>query len=219
MLMTIDRFVAICKPLRYHSIINNRLMTLLCYIVWFFAALFGLAMTLIAFQLPYCGPNRVKNCFCANQFLIVLACVDITLAKRNRFIVGMCVHYFPLSVIILSYILIIRVVHLSANNGNWQKAFYTCTTHLFVIGLYFIPRLIAYCINQASLILDADLNVLIVFLYTFIPHLANPIVFCLRTKETRTILGQMFNSNHPRFEISSRRRVKQHCASIILKCH
>ncbi|OCT56830.1 hypothetical protein XELAEV_18004360mg [Xenopus laevis] len=184
-----------------------------------FAALFGLAMTLIALQLPYCGPNRVKNCFCANQFLTVLACVDVTLAKRNRFIIGMCVYYFPLAVIILSYILIIRVVHLSANNGNWQKAFYTCTTHLIAIGLYFIPRLFAYCINQAPLIIDADLNVLIVFLYTFIPHLANPVIFCLRTKETKQILGQMFSSKHPKFEVRSRRRVKRHCASISLKSH
>ncbi|OCT93398.1 olfactory receptor 56A5 [Xenopus laevis] len=183
MLMAIDHYVAICKPLRYHSIITNKLVTLLCYMLLPFAALFGLAMTLIAVQLPYCGPNRVNNCFCASQFVIILACSDVTLEKRNRFITGMCVHLFLLAVIILSYILIIRAVHLSANNGNQQKAFYTCTTHLIVIGLYFIPRLFAYCTSQIPLILDPDLNVLIVFLYTFIPHLANPIIFCLQTKE------------------------------------
>ncbi|OCT56350.1 hypothetical protein XELAEV_18004354mg [Xenopus laevis] len=194
MLMAIDRYVAICKPLRYHSIINNRLVILICYFCSVCAALIGLALTLIAGILPYCGPNRVKNCFCATQSVIVLACVDVSLERKKGFIIGMCVHLFPLSFIILSYILIIRVVHLSANNGNWQKAFYTCTTHLIVIGLYFIPRLFVYSITQIPLILDADINVLILCLYTFIPHIASPIIFCLGTKEIRNILRQMLNN-------------------------
>ncbi|XP_041437150.1 olfactory receptor 6B1-like [Xenopus laevis] len=192
MLMAVDRYVAICKPLRYHSIISNRLVTLLCYIVWLFAVLIGLAITLNAGLIPYCGPNRAKNCFCSNATVIVLSCVDVSLERRKIFIIAMCVHLFPLTVIILSYILIIRVVHLSANNETWQKAFYTCTTHLFVIGLYFIPRLFLYSTNQIPLFLDVDINVFILCLYTFIPHLANPIIFCLRTKEIRNILVQMF---------------------------
>uniref|UniRef100_A0A1B8Y8T5 Olfactory receptor n=1 Tax=Xenopus tropicalis TaxID=8364 RepID=A0A1B8Y8T5_XENTR len=217
MLMAIDRYVAICQPLRYHSIISNKLATLICYFLWPFAALIGLAMTLIALKVPYCGPNRVKNCFCASQFLIVLTCVDVTLEKKERFIIGMCVHIFSLAVIILSYILIIR--HLSANNGNWQKAFYTCTTHLLVIGLYFIPRLFVYSTSQIPLILNADINVLIVCLYTFIPHLASPIIFCLGTKEIRNILGQTFNSILPRAEHRPRTSMKRHCTSITLKRH
>eukprot|EP00079_Xenopus_tropicalis_P013324 XP_002941597.1 PREDICTED: olfactory receptor 2AT4-like [Xenopus tropicalis] len=194
MLMAIDRYIAICQPLRYHSIISNKVATLLCYLFWIFAALIGLAMTLIAVQVPYCGQNRVKNCFCASQSVIVLACVDVTLERRKGYSIAMCVHLFPLAVIILSYILIIRVVHLSANHENWQKAFYTCTTHLLVIGLYFIPRLFVYSTSQAPLILDADINILILCLYTFIPHLASPIIFCLRTKEIRNILGQIINT-------------------------
>ncbi|KAE8628103.1 hypothetical protein XENTR_v10007319 [Xenopus tropicalis] len=193
MLMAIDRYVAICQPLRYHSIISNKVLTLLCCMFGFCAALYGLYITLIAVQVPYCGPNHVNNCFCSNQAVIVLACVDVSLEKRERFIIGMSVHLFPLAVIILSYILIIRVVHLSANNGNWQKAFYTCTTHLIVIGMHFIPRLFVYSTSQTSLIFDDDINVLIVCLYTFIPHLASPIFFCLRTIEIRNILGQTFN--------------------------
>ncbi|NP_001165778.1 olfactory receptor family 52 subfamily D member 1 S homeolog [Xenopus laevis] len=202
MLMAVDRYVAICKPLRYHSIINNRLVTLICYFCLVCAALIGLAITLIAGILSYCGPNRVKNCFCASQSVIVLACVDVSLERKKGFIIGMCVHLFPFAFIILSYILIIRVVHLSANNGNWQKAFYTCTTHLIVIGLYFIPRLFVYSITQIPLILDVDINVLILCLYTFIPHIASPIIFCLGTKEIRNILRQTFNNI---FHMKSRR--------------
>ncbi|KAE8628098.1 hypothetical protein XENTR_v10007314 [Xenopus tropicalis] len=217
MLMAIDRYVAICQPLRYHSIITNKLVALFCCFSWLFAALIGLIITLIAVQVPYCGPNRVKNCVCASQAVIVLACVDTTLERRKGFIIAMCVHLFPLAVIILSYILIIRVVHLSANNGNWQKAFYTCTTHVIVIGLYFIPRLCLYIINLIPLVLDPDINMLIVFLFTFVPHFANPIIFCLRTKEIRNILGQICDSICPRAELRFRTPAKRHCSSIILK--
>ncbi|OCT56829.1 olfactory receptor 6B1 [Xenopus laevis] len=203
MLMAIDRYVAICKPLRYHSIISNRLATLLCCKFWLFAALIGLAMTLNAGQLHYCGPNRVKNCFCANPAVIVLSCVDITLERRIGFIINMCVFLFPLTVIILSYIPIIRVVHLAANNETWQKAFYTCTTHLIVICLYFIPRLFLNSTSQIPLTLNADTNTLIVSIFTFIPHLANPIIFCLRTKEIRNILGQRFSGIFHRAEHKS----------------
>ncbi|NP_001079314.1 olfactory receptor class I xb242 [Xenopus laevis] len=193
MLMAIDRYVAICKPLRYHSIINNKVVTLLCWFWWLCAALIGLMIALMTGQLPYCGRNRVENCFCTNAVVLVLACADITLERKKRFIIAWSVHLFPLTVIILSYILIIRVVHLSANNENWQKAFYTCTTHLLVIGLYFIPRLFVYSTSQIPLILPPDLNVLLICLYTFIPHLASPIIFCLRTKEIRNMLGLTFN--------------------------
>ncbi|KAG8431393.1 hypothetical protein GDO86_018897, partial [Hymenochirus boettgeri] len=190
MLMAVDRYVAICKPLRYHSIIGNRLVGFACYFFWILAAIIGLAIVLIAGLLPFCGPNLVKNCFCASPSVIILACVDVTIARRIGFIIGMIVHLLPLSVIIISYIIIIRVVHSSAGNENWQKAFYTCTTHMFVIGLYFIPRLFVYVTGQIPLILNADLNVLIFCLYTFIPHVASPIIYCLRTKEIRNICGQ-----------------------------
>ncbi|XP_041437279.1 olfactory receptor 1-like [Xenopus laevis] len=194
MLMAIDRYVAICKPLRYHSIISNRLVTLLCYFLWFLAALVGLISATIAGQLPYCGPNRVRNCFCVNSAVTVLACVDVTLARRTAFIIVMCVLLLPLAFIILSYIHIIRVIHLPTINKNSWKAFYTCTTHLMVIGLYYIPRVFVYSTSQIPLILDADINVLLLCLYTFVPHLANPIIYCLRTKDIRIIFGHIFKN-------------------------
>ncbi|XP_018098210.2 olfactory receptor 688 [Xenopus laevis] len=194
MLMAIDRYVAICKPLRYHSIISNKLVTLLCYFFWVLAALIGSIVAVIAGQLPYCGPNRVRNCFCVNSAVTVLACVDVTLARRTVFTLAMCVLLLPLAFIILSYILIIRVIHSSTNNENSWKAFYTCTTHLMVIGLYYIPRVFVYSTSQIPLILDVDINVLLLCLYTFVPHLANPIIYCLRTKEIIHIFGLSFNN-------------------------
>uniref|UniRef100_A0A1B8Y8T7 G-protein coupled receptors family 1 profile domain-containing protein n=1 Tax=Xenopus tropicalis TaxID=8364 RepID=A0A1B8Y8T7_XENTR len=192
--MALDRYVAICQPLRYHSIISNKLVTLLCYFLWAAAALIGSIVAAIAGQLPYCGPNRVKNCFCISSAVGALACVDVTLARRTVFTLAMCVLLLPLAVIILSYVLIIRVIHSSTNTENSWKAFYTCTTHLMVIGLYFIPRVFVYSTGQIPLTLDADINVLLLCLYTFIPHLANPVIYCLRTKDIRNVFGHILKN-------------------------
>ncbi|KAM4796204.1 LOW QUALITY PROTEIN: olfactory receptor 10G9-like [Rhinophrynus dorsalis] len=192
MLMSFDRYVAITKPLRYHSIISNKLTSVLCCFLWVFAALIGSVVALIAVRLPYCGPNKVKNCFCVNSAVTVLACMDVTSVRQIVFIIAMVVLLVPLAFIILSYVLIIKSIHSSSRSVKWQKAFYTCTTHLFVIGLYYIPRVFVYTSSQVRLILDADVNVLLLCLYTFIPHLANPIIYCLRNKDIKIILERVF---------------------------
>ncbi|MEE6516616.1 hypothetical protein FKM82_026211 [Ascaphus truei] len=180
MLMTIDRYIAICQPLRYSSIISNKLVAILCSFSWVFAALNASISASLAAQLPYCGPNKVKNCFCVISAVTVLACVDVTSVRRIAFSIAMFVLLLPLAFIIFSYIIIIKTIHSSTRSENWQKAFYTCTTHLFVIGLYFVPRVFVYISSQA------------LCLYTFVPHVANPIIYCLRTTEIKRTLGNVF---------------------------
>ncbi|MEE6473322.1 hypothetical protein FKM82_009953 [Ascaphus truei] len=192
MLMAVDRYVAICKPLRYSSIISYKLVAILCGFFWVFAALIASITASLVSQLPFCGPNKVNNCFCLNSAVTVLACVDVTSVRRIAFTIAMFVLLLPLAFIIFSYIIIIKTIHSSARSENWQKAFYTCTTHLFVIGLYFVPRVFVYISSQVRLILNADLNVLLLCLYTFVPHVANPIIYCLRTKEIKRTLGNVF---------------------------
>ncbi|XP_018105955.1 olfactory receptor 1496 [Xenopus laevis] len=188
MLMAIDRYVAICTPLRYHSIITNKLVTIICYCFWMFNGTRVSVISALAAKLHYCGPNKIKNCFCSLTFLIPLACEDQTFLKTLSYIFAMVVLLLPLSIILLSYILIIIVVHSAAGSENWQKAFYTCMTHLFVIGLYYVPRVFVYSISQIAFMVDANVNVLILCLYTYIPHVASPIIYCLRTKEIRSVL-------------------------------
>ncbi|XP_069828860.1 olfactory receptor 6P1-like [Dendropsophus ebraccatus] len=191
MLMAVDRYVAICKPLRYHTIINNRLVTILCLLFWLFAAIIGLVITSLGLWLPYCGPNRIKSCFCSLTPVAILSCVDSALARRTGFIIALFAHLSPLSFIVFSYIIILSKMCSLGRSENWQKAVYTCTTHWFVIGLYFIPRLTVYTYNQFQLIPNADVNVLLICLYTFAPHFTSPIIFCLRTEEIKKTLRDL----------------------------
>ncbi|XP_040278487.1 olfactory receptor 6B1-like [Bufo bufo] len=188
LLMAMDRYVAICKPLRYHTIVSNRVVTILCLLIWVFAAIVGLVITTLGLWLSYCGPNRIKSCFCSLTPVAVLSCADSASARRTGFIIALFAHVCPLSFIVFSYIISLSKLSSLGRSENWQKAFYTCTTHGFVIGLYFIPRLTVYTYNQVQLIPNADLNVLLICLYTFVPHFASPIIFCLRTEEIKRTL-------------------------------
>ncbi|KAM4702146.1 olfactory receptor 2AP1-like [Discoglossus pictus] len=190
MLMAIDRYVAICNPLRYSSIINNKLISLFLFFSWVCAGIIPSIIVGMDVTLPYCGPNKVNNCFCTHPSVVVLACTDVSFVRRMAFYIAYCALCGPLVIIILSYIFIIKTI-CSRQSDTWEKAFYTCSTHLLVIGLYFLPRLFVYSTSQIPLILPSDMNVLLLFLYTFVPHLASPVIYCLRTQEIKRTLGSV----------------------------
>ncbi|XP_040278594.1 olfactory receptor 2AP1-like isoform X2 [Bufo bufo] len=185
LLMAVDRYVAICKPLRYPSIITNRRTILLCCFFWLFTAIIGLVIALLDSNIPLCGQNKIRSCFCTNTGVLSLACKDVRVIKHLIFGIAMFVLLLPLAFILFSYGVIIRVIISQTQCDSRRRAFYTCATHLCVIGLYFFPRIFVYVANQVKLILNEDINVLILCLYTFVPHMANPIIYCLRTKEIR----------------------------------
>ncbi|XP_075053965.1 olfactory receptor 52K2-like [Mixophyes fleayi] len=192
MLMAGDRYVAICKPLRYPSIITHKVTIATCLFSWLLAASIALVNPFLVAYLPFQRQNKIISCFCSTSSLLRLARVDVTSTRQSLLVVALCVLLIPLFFIILSYIIIIKSIHLSGHADSWQRAFYTCTTHLFVISLYFIPRVSVYIVNYTQLILNPDVNVLILCLYSYFPHVANPIIYCLRTEEIKCSIGNIF---------------------------
>ncbi|XP_040195442.1 olfactory receptor 2AP1-like [Rana temporaria] len=184
LLMAVDRYVAICKPLRYPSIINNRRTILVCCFFWLFTSIIGVTIAVLDSGERLCV-QEVRSCYCTNSGVLSLACNDVTSLKRTIFIIAMLVLLLPLFIILFSYGVLIRVIITQSQSVNRRRAYYTCATQLSVICLYFIPRIFVYVANQLKLILNEDVNVLILCFYTFVPHMANPIIYCLRTKEIR----------------------------------
>ncbi|XP_053312595.1 olfactory receptor 1-like [Spea bombifrons] len=190
MLMAFDRYVAICKPLRYSSIITNRLTMCTCFVLWILASIYSSINATWHSQFPHCHSRKINNCFCVNVAVIILTCEDTRLLRVTSFNVAMVILLLPMSLIILSYIVIIATIASSSQENNWQKAFYTCTTHLFIIAMYYGPRVFIYTSYQFNLVFSLDMSVLILCLYTYIPHMANPIIYCLRNREIRQIIGK-----------------------------
>ncbi|XP_072254676.1 olfactory receptor 2M3-like [Pyxicephalus adspersus] len=189
MLMAIDRNVAICSPLRYTSIITNKVVTISCGICWIIlSSSINSVAAILASQIPLCGPNKVNSLFCGYTAYAALACADISGPRKIVFVNAMVVLLLPLGLILGSYIKIIAVIS-STRSENLRKAFYTCVTHLLVIILYFTPRIFMYIVSNVPFVtIKPDMSVLLLSLYSFIPHMANPIIYFLRTKEIKQTL-------------------------------
>ncbi|XP_063297545.1 olfactory receptor 1-like [Pelobates fuscus] len=195
MLMAADRYVAICMPLRYSSVVTNKLTMYMCSLLWMLASIYASINAIWYSSFPYCHSRKINNCFCVNMAVMVLACGDISLLKQTSFYVAMAILLFPLAFIIFSYIIIIIVtIYSSVRSENLQKTFYTCTTHLFIIAMYFGPRMFIYTAYYINLVFSLDMSVLILLLYTYIPHMASPIIYCLRTREIMQIVEKIFTT-------------------------
>ncbi|KAM4045557.1 olfactory receptor 52K1-like [Anomaloglossus baeobatrachus] len=190
MLMAVDRYVAISKPLRYFSIVTNRRTIIICIFLWFLAALSSLTNAVWSAHFTFCGPRKVNSCFCVSMAVVALACGDNSFHRQTSYYIAMVVLLGPLCYIIISYVLIIVRVRSSVRNEGLQKAFYTCVTHLFIITMYYGPRVFVYQIYKLNIVFSLDISVLLFCLYTYIPHVMSPIIYCLRTQEIRQVIGR-----------------------------
>ncbi|KAM5181196.1 olfactory receptor 1M1-like [Mantella aurantiaca] len=196
MLMAFDRYIAICNPLRYSSTVTYKLTVFLCSLMWFSMAVITL-VTLIIAKHPFCGPNQVVSFFCNSSTLMRLACVDMNSTREILLIVALVVLFGPLALVMLSYAAILFSILSLSHSGGWRKAFHTCVTHLFVITLFYVPRVFVYIANYVKLVLTPDLGVFLIVLQSYLPHLANNFIYYLRTEEIKNIIfitsTEMFN--------------------------
>ncbi|KAM5182242.1 olfactory receptor 6B1-like [Mantella aurantiaca] len=192
MLMSFDRYVAICNPLRYHSMITNRAAVMMCCFAWLVGSSVGLYVTSWILPLPFCGPNRIRLFYCSLSHVAVLSCTDTAAIRRNGFYAGLTMHIGPLTLILMSYIAIIVRLSLTSHSENWKKLYNTCMAHWFVMTLFYLPRVIDYGV-QAQILYNTDVFVLLSCLYAFVPHFSSPIIFCLRTQEIKKTLRKILS--------------------------
>ncbi|XP_073473811.1 olfactory receptor 1M1-like [Aquarana catesbeiana] len=192
LLMAVDRYVAICYPLRYAAIINIRMTVLACGLCWVVLTPSTIiVITARISQIVLCDRDKINTLFCTHTAISALSCTDVSSLRVMAFTSALVVLLACLTLIILSYILIIREIS-STHSENWGKAFYTCTTHLLVISLYYVPRIFVYIVTNTPLLkIQNEINVLLLCLYSFVPHLASPIIYFLRTKEITETLRKV----------------------------
>lgn len=189
LIMALDRFIAVCFPLKYPVLITNNIISLACGISWIGTFLRMMAVVFHALSLPYCNSNIIMQCYCDHISITDLACgggvkyvrtVAVTLAMFSLLL--------PLSFILFSYISIFAVVLRVTNTEGRYKTLSTCTPQLLISCLYYLPRCLVYLASVTGFSFSLDIRILLILLYSLLPCAVNPIIYCLKTKEIKDIL-------------------------------
>ncbi|XP_042152503.1 olfactory receptor 2AT4-like [Oncorhynchus tshawytscha] len=194
-IMALDRYVSICFPLRYPMIIKNSTIHILSTTAWIVAKACPLMMVIRAYPLPYCDSNKIMQCYCDHIAITTLACTDRVPYSFPAFIFAMLALLGPLAFIIFSYCsIIVAVVQIASPQGR-LKTLSTCSGQLIIIALYYLPRCFIYLASNIGIRFSTDLRIVIIMLYSLLPPMINPLIYCFKTKHIKTSLMKRFKKS------------------------
>ncbi|EDM18060.1 rCG39676, partial [Rattus norvegicus] len=184
MVMAYDRYVAICKPLQYPSIITDQFVVRAAIFVATRNGILTMPIPIFSSQLRYCA-RIIKNCICTNMSVSRLSCDDITFNKLYQFVIGWTLLGSDLILIVLSYSFILKAVLRIKAEGAVAKALSTCGSHFILILFFSTVLLVLVITNLARERIPPDVPILLNILHHLIPPALNPIVYGVRTREIK----------------------------------
>ncbi|KAM4019452.1 olfactory receptor 5F1-like [Anomaloglossus baeobatrachus] len=192
--MACDRFVAICRPLRYMVIINRTVCVYFAAFAWLSGVLNSTINTLVTSNLDFCGSNSINRLYCEVQPLIRLSCssthLSDILATLSAAVFGVSCLLF----ILISYTFILVVIMKMPSKSSRHKTFSTCTAHITVVVLYFGGLIFIYLLpnDSSSQWLDSGVSMI----YSTVTPMLNPIIYSLRNHQVIGALNNMVKCNY-----------------------
>ncbi|KAL1780123.1 olfactory receptor 1468-like [Sigmodon hispidus] len=180
-IMAYDRYVAICFPLHYTSIMSPKLCVCVVVLSWVLTMLYSLLHTLLLAQLPFCEDNVIPQFFCDISALLKLACSDTYINELLIFILGGLVIVFPFIFIVVSYVQIIWSILKISSARVIHKVFSTCGSHLSVVSLFYgtIIGLYIFPSTNNSMVKE----IVMAMMYTVVAPMLNPFIYSLRNRD------------------------------------
>ncbi|XP_043414545.1 olfactory receptor 13G1 [Prionailurus bengalensis] len=188
--MAYDRYVAICFPLRYSTIMNHHMCVALLSIAMVIAVTNSWVHTGLILNLTFCGPNNIDHFFCEIPPLLSLSCSPVRINEVMVYVADISLAIGDFSLTCLSYGFIIAAILRIRTAEGKRKAFSTCSSHLIVVSLYYCPVIYTYIRPASSYSFERDK--VIAALYTLVTPTLNPIVYSLRNKEMQTGIQKVF---------------------------
>ncbi|KAM9166759.1 olfactory receptor 14C36-like [Mergus octosetaceus] len=188
--MAYDRYVAICEPLHYGSLVGSRACAQMAAAAWGSGFLDALLQTTNTFSLPLCQGNAVDQFFCEIPHILKLSCSGSDYLKEVRpLVVSACLAFGCFVFIVLSYVHIFRAVLRMPSKQGWHKAFSTCLPHLAVVSLFVSTAIVAYL--KPPSISSPSLDLMVSFLYSVVPPAVNHLIYSMRNQELKDTLKKL----------------------------
>ncbi|XP_073510950.1 olfactory receptor 5G9-like [Phyllobates terribilis] len=194
-IMSYDRYLAICHPLRYSSLMSPDLCLRLVIGSWILDSVVTSSELIIIIQFKFCGLNFINHFFCDFGPVIELATSDTSILILQNYIYCILGIFFPFAFIIISYFRIFfAILKISSTNGR-RKAFSTCSSHLTTVCAYYGTLIAVYM--TPSYESSSNINKYISLLYLVVTPLMNPVIYSLRNNEVKRAMQKMMSRVFP----------------------
>ncbi|NXV71426.1 O14AG protein, partial [Atlantisia rogersi] len=179
--MAYDRYVAICHPLHYGTLLGSRACVYMSAAAWGSGFLHAVLHTANTFSLPLCHGNAVAQFFCEIPQILKLSCSDTYLSEYVVIAVSACLYFVCFVFIVVSYVQIFRAVLRIPSQQGQHKAFSMCLPHLAVVSLFLITG--AFANLKPPSMSSLFLGLVVAFLYSVFPPAVNPLIYSMRNQE------------------------------------
>lgn len=193
LMMSLDCFIAIWFPFRYPVVVTNRVIIISCNLCWILTFIRMMGLVLHALTLPYCNLNIIPQCYCDHLSVTQLACGEnVAYVKRVALGNSMVTLLVPLSFIGFSYSSIVVAVLKISQNDRRHKVLSTCIPQFTVTCLYYMPRCFVYIAQELGFNLSSEARTVITLMYSLMPAMLDPIIYCLKMKDIKETLMKKF---------------------------
>ncbi|KAM6107551.1 olfactory receptor 14J1-like [Phoenicopterus ruber ruber] len=191
--MSYDRYVAICKPLHYGTLLGSRACAHMAAAAWGSGFLNAVLHTANTFSLPLCQGNALDQFFCEIPHILKLSCSDSDYLREVGLLVfSVCLGFVCFVFIVVSYVQIFRAVLRIPSEQGRHKAFSTCLPHLAVLSLFVSTSFFAHLKPPSTS--SPSLDLVVAVLYSVVPPAVNPLIYSLRNKDLTEALRKLIQS-------------------------
>ncbi|XP_074834574.1 olfactory receptor 52A5-like [Carettochelys insculpta] len=190
--MALDRYVAICDPLRHSTILTNAVVVKTGLAIALRSSMLVLPCPILARQLRYCRTTIILHSYCQNIAVVSLACSDIRISNYYALFVIFFITVLDLVFITLSYTQILRAVFSLPTKDARLKTFGTCGSHLCAILAFYIPALFSFLAYRFGSNVPQHFHILLSNIYLLAPPVLNPIIYGVRTRQIQDRLFRLF---------------------------